>query len=588
MDRDVRVDYASYQINFSSDPNVNDNWIKGAYGRARRDVDFVKDAAVLVFKPRQTVIDDVWMDTIDDDHDEGDEGDEGDEAFIVQLSNPRSSGKLPVTLADPEGVAIIENSDPMPSTWLTRFGRAVAQQAADGVTARFEARRAPVFEGRFGGASFGAGGGRGDGAEAAGCCDGSMGGSLDGTLDGGLDDGRLGAGDSRDDASPGGCGGRGLGVAPHAGPDGTFGAGPQGMAGIPGVGTRGMSETSNVGMAGPPGNGGASTVGRSFGTMHAGAGGGLGGSPGLGGGARGGDSGYGGAGYGGRGYGGHSPTIADLLLGSAFTWTGGEDAGGGSLAAWGSGSRSSFTGSEGNLRVDGAVTTALLGVDYARGDWLAGVALLSSTGKGGYGGGASGNAAAAGLHGGAAFGGANPGGPAFGGAAFGAEAFGSEADERSGPSVEATLTAAIPYGRWRFRAPGRLGRARPRRRGCRPRHRRRRAHRGGHELVDGGGGRARRPVRRWRWCPTRSGPAPRPTPPKAWWRPRATSAACASASRRAGRSNGPGSAASRRSWSSAPATTAATPRPGSGWRSAAAWPGRIRVWALSSISPVAP
>ena len=106
-----------------------------------------------------------------------------------------------------------------------------------------------------------------------------------------------------------------------------------------------------------------------------------------------------------------SVTLGDLLARSRFAWTGGKDAKGGSLALWSRGSRSSFASAEDTLDLDGGVTTSMLGVDYARNDWLVGVALMQSLGGGGY----------RGLAGGS---------PATDG------------------SIETSMTAAIPYASW--------------------------------------------------------------------------------------------------------------------------------------------
>ncbi len=77
-------------------------------------------------------------------------------------------------------------------------------------------------------------------------------------------------------------------------------------------------------------------------------------------------------------------TLQELLLGSHFTATGPGDSSGGSLALWGRAAHSSFDGREGTFSLDGEATTALLGTDYARGQWLVGLALLQSGGEGGY------------------------------------------------------------------------------------------------------------------------------------------------------------------------------------------------------------
>ena len=77
-------------------------------------------------------------------------------------------------------------------------------------------------------------------------------------------------------------------------------------------------------------------------------------------------------------------TVREALLGSSFTATGAQDATGGSLAFWGRAAQGSFDGHEGTFSLDGEATTAMLGADYARGDWLVGLALMQSAGEGGY------------------------------------------------------------------------------------------------------------------------------------------------------------------------------------------------------------
>ncbi len=77
-------------------------------------------------------------------------------------------------------------------------------------------------------------------------------------------------------------------------------------------------------------------------------------------------------------------TSRDALLGSRFTATGERDVSGGSLAFWGRAAHSRFDGREGTFSLDGETTTAMLGADYARGDWLLGLALTHSEGEGGY------------------------------------------------------------------------------------------------------------------------------------------------------------------------------------------------------------
>ena len=88
-------------------------------------------------------------------------------------------------------------------------------------------------------------------------------------------------------------------------------------------------------------------------------------------------------------------TPRELLTGASFALTaqaGGP--GGGFASVWGRGAVTRFDGREGALALDGAVTTGLIGADWASapgpgsgtgpGDWIAGLAIGHSTGTGGY------------------------------------------------------------------------------------------------------------------------------------------------------------------------------------------------------------
>ena len=88
--------------------------------------------------------------------------------------------------------------------------------------------------------------------------------------------------------------------------------------------------------------------------------------------------------FGGGGAQSRSMTGREALLGSSFTATGEKDGTGGSLAFWGRAAQSSFDGREGTFSLDGEATAAMLGADYARGNWLLGMALMQSSGEGGY------------------------------------------------------------------------------------------------------------------------------------------------------------------------------------------------------------
>ena len=78
-------------------------------------------------------------------------------------------------------------------------------------------------------------------------------------------------------------------------------------------------------------------------------------------------------------------TTREALLGTSFTLTGEPDPdNGGVLAFWGRVAQSRFEGQDGALKLDGDLTTGLLGADYGRNGWLAGLMLSRSSAKGGY------------------------------------------------------------------------------------------------------------------------------------------------------------------------------------------------------------
>ena len=82
-------------------------------------------------------------------------------------------------------------------------------------------------------------------------------------------------------------------------------------------------------------------------------------------------------------------TAPEVLMGSSFALAAETDSGG-SAAVWGRMARSSFSGREAGLSLDGNVTTGLLGADYAQGPWTGGAVLSHSSGEGGYSGDAAG------------------------------------------------------------------------------------------------------------------------------------------------------------------------------------------------------
>ena len=79
-----------------------------------------------------------------------------------------------------------------------------------------------------------------------------------------------------------------------------------------------------------------------------------------------------------------SMTAKEAMLGTRFSLTGQRDGAGGTLAFWGRAAQSAFDGREGTFALDGEATTAMLGADYARDRWLVGMALMQTSGEGGY------------------------------------------------------------------------------------------------------------------------------------------------------------------------------------------------------------
>ena len=77
-------------------------------------------------------------------------------------------------------------------------------------------------------------------------------------------------------------------------------------------------------------------------------------------------------------------TGREVLVQSAFSLTSAPEEGGPTAALWGRGASSSFSGREGPLSIDGEVTAATLGADWASGRWLAGAMVSHSLGEGSY------------------------------------------------------------------------------------------------------------------------------------------------------------------------------------------------------------
>ncbi len=250
-----------------------------------------------------------------------DSHDEDAETFEVVLLAPQGA-----EIADGVGVMTIVNDDPMPAAFLARFGRTVAEQALDGIAARIAAPRDPGFAGSFAGhVDLGSLAARGD----AGTGEDSV----------------------HDAATALAADGHGIG---RAAPKGSHGIGQ-----VPPDGHGPALVLSAAEDDGGDGSGNAargSLSGTVFASGHAG----------------------------GDGTEVRSVTLEEAMLATGFTATRGTDAAGGSLAFWGRAGLSGFDGREGTFSLDGEAATAMLGADYARGRWLAGLMVMQSSGDGGY------------------------------------------------------------------------------------------------------------------------------------------------------------------------------------------------------------
>ena len=80
----------------------------------------------------------------------------------------------------------------------------------------------------------------------------------------------------------------------------------------------------------------------------------------------------------------HAVSGRELLAASEFQVTTAGSQGSEALTVWGQGGYGSFAGRDADLSVSGDVASGTLGVDYAAGRWLAGLALSHSTGWGSY------------------------------------------------------------------------------------------------------------------------------------------------------------------------------------------------------------
>ena len=97
-------------------------------GTARAGDDYTATSGTLSFAAQETV-ETVSVPVADDGHDEG------AETVTLTLS---SASPARVKLADATATGTINNSDPMPKAWMTRFGRTVGSQVVDALQARLE------------------------------------------------------------------------------------------------------------------------------------------------------------------------------------------------------------------------------------------------------------------------------------------------------------------------------------------------------------------------------------------------------------------------------------------------------------------
>ena len=249
-----------------------------------------------------------------------DSHDDGGETFEVEVLSVSDA------LGIDDGVAVgtIENSDPMPAAYLARFGRTVAEQALEGIAGRMSASRTPGMQGTVAGQALTfdpAASGQGP----AGATPGAAGtpGATPADRQAALAMAEIARGLGADASAP-------------AGPGPAF---PGSLSGAGGASPGSATDPFGVGFDRPQAQS-------------------------------------------------RTMTARDALLGSSFSLTGQKDGAGGSLAFWGRASQGSFDGAERgdgtDIRLDGTVTTGMLGADYARGKWLIGLALTQSTSEGKY------------------------------------------------------------------------------------------------------------------------------------------------------------------------------------------------------------
>ncbi|MCY3772057.1 MAG: hypothetical protein OXG98_08560 [Gemmatimonadetes bacterium] len=314
-----------------------------------------------------------------------DDIDEGNETFELEIRNPRPA-VVRITRAIATGT--IENDGPLPAAWLGRFGRGLAEQAVDGITARLQASRAPGLSGRVLGRGFTVNGGATDRDRPQGIQTPDRHGPQ--------------TPDSYEPQTPQAHGSetpvhgpqtaevhesqaptvrrsgsvRHSGLDPESsrqtfimqtpdrhGPQTAAVHGPQAAAqGQPPAGDAVPTPAPGLHAAGsqvPPGVRIAPGVHAASGSVFPDD-------------AR------------ETTYTTRTVTLAEALAGSAFSYTRAPDDAGGSVALWGRGLHARFSGADGALGLDGELSTGLLGADYARANWQAGAALMLTGADGSY------------------------------------------------------------------------------------------------------------------------------------------------------------------------------------------------------------
>ena len=292
-----------------------------ADGSAQAGQDYTGVSGVLRFSPDETSKA-IEVTVLDDGHDEG------ENKFYILLYGAEGA-----EIADRIGNGVIVNSDPMPQSWLGRFGRAASDHVVEAIGARL---RGGVQQ-----TQVTVGGRRVDrlfGLDRQGAA--FHGEALP-------DDSRWASMDPlRADGPAGGGSGSGLGGRTRAGLSGTTG---QFASQSPGFG----KIPNGIGLGGT----GAGQVYRGASDSH-----------GL-------------------------PELRDVIMGSSFFYSRapGEEAGQsqepgwlGQWSAWGRTAATRFSGADGPLSLNGEVATTMLGVDSQWDRWLAGVVVSHSEGEGAY------------------------------------------------------------------------------------------------------------------------------------------------------------------------------------------------------------